>query len=67
MDFIKESILTFSEYDRQEFIRFLSRKRPSSARKDVEVFKKLYTNYTRGVALDQKLKGDQNYHAIRKR
>ncbi|MBG14718.1 MAG: hypothetical protein CL853_00010 [Crocinitomicaceae bacterium] len=67
MDFIKESILTFSEYDRQEFIRFLSRKRPSSARKDVEVFKKLYINYTRGVALDQKLKGDQNYHAIRKR
>ena len=67
MDFIRESILTFSEYDRQEFIRFLSRKRPSSSRKDVEVFKELYGFYTSGKVKDQKRKGDQNYHAIRKR
>ena len=67
MDFIKEVIVTFSEYDKEEFVRFLSRKRPTSARKDVGVFLELYRSYQNNSPVPLKLKGSQNYHAIRKR
>ena len=67
MDFIKEVIVTFSEYDKEEFVRFLSRKRPTSARKDVGVFLELYRSYQNNSPVPPKLKGSQNYHAIRKR
>ena len=67
MDFIKEVILTFSEYDKEEFIHFLARKRPVAARKDVEVFKILFTSYLNDNKIGNQFKGQQNYHAVRKR
>ena len=67
MDLIKEIILTFSDPDKKEFEQFLSRKRPGAKRKDVEVFRKLYSAYNGGVKNENSLVGDQNYHAIRKR
>lgn len=67
MDLIKEIILTFSDPDKKEFEQFLSRKRPGAMRKDVEVFRKLYSVYNGGVKNENSLVGDQNYHAIRKR
>ena len=67
MDFIKEVVLTFSEYDKEEFIHFLARKRPDVARKDVEVFKMIYISYLKDNTIGANLKGSQNYHAIRKR
>jgi hypothetical protein len=42
MDLIKEIILTLTDADKKEFEQFLSRKRPGSTRKDVEIFRKLY-------------------------
>lgn len=67
MDFIKEVVLTFSEYDKEEFIHFLARKRPNAARKDVEIFKMIYSSYLKDNKIGENLKGSQNYHAIRKR
>lgn len=66
MDFIKETILTFSLKDKEEFERFISRKKVKDNRKDVNVFNKLYNTYI-GNTSNSELKGDQNYHAIRKR
>ena len=67
MDLIKEIILTLSDPDKKEFEQFLSRKRPSAVRKDVEVFRKLFSIYNSGLKNKNDLAGDQNYHAIRKR
>jgi hypothetical protein len=66
MDFIKETILTFSSKDKEEFERFISRKQVKEKRKDVLVFKTLYDLYTDDNGKID-LKGDQNYHAVRKR
>lgn len=66
MNFIKEVILTLSLKDKEEFQRFLSRKQPKKGRKDVIVFDNLYFKYVENRT-DDILKGDQNYHAIRKR
>mgnify|MGYP001305775689 CR=1 FL=1 len=67
MDLIKEIILTLSDPDKKEFEQFLSRKRPGAVRKDVEVFRKLFSIYNSGSKNKNSLAGDQNYHAIRKR
>jgi len=67
MDFIKETILTFSLKDKEEFERFLSRKQQKKERKDLLVFQKLYEQYTSNSDAVEDLKGDPNYHAIRKR
>ena len=67
MDLIKEIILTLSDPDKKEFEQFISRKRPGAMRKDVDVFRKLYSAYNGRVKNDKSLVGDQNYHAIRKR
>ena len=67
MDLIKEIILTLSDPDKKEFEQFLSRKRPGSARKDVDVFRKLFSIYNGNKVSKNNLVGDQNYHAIRKR
>lgn len=66
MNFIKETILTLSLKDKEEFVQFLIRKQVRQGRKDVLVFNSLYNEYTRGVQNDI-LKGHQNYHAVRKR
>ena len=67
MDLIKEIILTLSDADKKEFEQFLSRKRPGSTRKDVEIFRKLYEQHNDSGKQKNSLKGDQNYHALRKR
>tara|TARA_Y100001978_G_scaffold176016_1_gene168635 strand:- start:1338 stop:2834 length:1497 start_codon:yes stop_codon:yes gene_type:complete len=67
MDLIKEIILTLSDPDKKEFEQFLSRKRPGTMRKDVEVFRTLFSIYNSGSKSKNNLAGDQNYHAIRKR
>jgi len=67
MDLIKEIILTLSDPDKKEFEQFLSRKRPGAMRKDIEVFRTLFSIYNSGSKSKNNLAGDQNYHAIRKR
>ena len=67
MDLIKEIILTLSDPDKKEFEQFISRKRPGAMRKDVDVFRKLFSFYNGGKKNEISLVGDQNYHAIRKR
>jgi len=66
MDFIKETILTFSIKDKEEFERFISRKQVKEERKDVLVFDQLFRFYQENNAKSN-LKGDQKYPAIRKR
>ena len=66
MNFIKEVIRTFTRKDKEEFEYFLARKKPQKKRKDVEVFNALYKEYLFHDT-NNNLKGDQNYHAIRKR
>lgn len=67
MDFIKETILTLTQKEKEEFERFLSRKQSKKERKDLQVFDILFDIYHRAKEEDKTLKGDQNYHAIRKR
>ena len=67
MDLIKEIILTLSDADKKEFEQFLSRKRPGAIRKDVKIFRDLFNLYNNTNKSKNELKGDQNYHAIRKR
>lgn len=67
MDLIKEITLTLSEIDKKEFESFLTRKRPGSNRKDLEIFRNLYQDYNRVSTLKKSYAGNQNYHAIRKR
>lgn len=67
MDFIKETILTFSQKDKEEFERFLTRKQQKKDRKDLDVFQKLFDTYSKNSEDLKAFKGDQNYHAIRKR
>ena len=67
MDLIKEIILTLSDADKKEFEQFLSRKRPGAIRKDVKIFRDLFSLYNNTNKSKNELKGDQNYHAIRKR
>ena len=42
MDLIKEISSTFSKKNYRNFIKFFTRKRPASSRKDVQVFEQLY-------------------------
>lgn len=67
MDLIKEIILTLSDADKKEFEQFLSRKRPGAIRKDVKIFRDLFSLHNNTNKSKNELKGDQNYHAIRKR
>tara|TARA_B100001287_G_scaffold133760_2_gene112631 strand:+ start:508 stop:2007 length:1500 start_codon:yes stop_codon:yes gene_type:complete len=67
MDFLKEITITFSEIKKRNFEKFLSRKRPSDSRKDIEIFNILYQSYTKPSNKLQQLKGHPNYHATRKR
>ncbi len=66
MNFIKEVIVTFAGKDKEEFEYFLARKKPQKNRKDVAVFRELYKEYI-SDDISNVYKGDQNYHAIRKR
>ena len=66
MDLIKEITLTLSEIDKKEFESFLTRKRPGSNRKDLDVFRNLYHDYN-GNSNVKKSILESNYHAIRKR
>ena len=67
MDLIKEITLTLSEIDKKEFESFLTRKRPGSNRKDLDVFRNLYHDYNANSNVKKNYTGNQNYHAIRKR
>lgn len=67
MDFIRETILTFTQKDKEEFERFLARKQVRKQRKDILVFQHLFEEHMTGSISALNLKGDQNYHAIRKR
>ena len=67
MDLIKEITLTLSEIDKKEFESFLTRKRPGSIRKDIEIFRNLYLVYNGASNSKRSYTGNQNYHAIRKR
>jgi hypothetical protein len=67
MDLIKEIVITLSEVDKKEFEQFLTRKRPSKERKDVEVFSHLYSIHNSSKSQKNHFSGNQNYHAIRKR
>ena len=67
MDLIKEISSTFSKKTQRNFIKFFSRKRPSSFRKDVKLFEELNNHYKSNSYKKLSHKGDPNYHAIRKR
>ena len=67
MDLIKEISTTFSKKTQRIFIKFFSRKRPSSFRKDVKLFEELNNHYNSNSYKKLSHKGDPNYHAIRKR
>ena len=67
MDLIKEISSTFSKKNYRNFIKFFTRKRPASSRKDVQVFEQLYNHYQSPGYKKLPFKGDPNYHAIRKR
>ena len=67
MDLIKEIVITLSEVDKKEFEQFLTRKRPGKTRKDVEVFRHLFSFYNNPKKTKNNLSGNQNYHALRKR
>ena len=67
MDLIKEISSTFSKKTQRNFIKFFSRKRPSSFRKDVTLFEELNNHYKSNSYKKLSHKGDPNYHAIRKR
>ena len=67
MDLIKEISNTFSKKTHRNFIKFLTRKRPDSSRKDVKVFEELSSYYSNNKLSKLSFKGDPNYHAIRKR
>ena len=67
MDILKEIAITFSEIKKRNFEKFLSRKRPSSSRKDLEIFNILYQSYNKPSEKLNQLKGHPNYHAVRKR
>ena len=67
MDLIKEIVITLSEVDKKEFEQFLTRKRPGKTRKDVEVFRHLFSFYNNPKKTTNNLSGNQNYHALRKR
>ena len=67
MDLIKEISNTFSKKNHRNFIKFFTRKRPDSSRKDVKVFEELSSYYSNNKLSKLSFKGDPNYHAIRKR
>ena len=67
MDLIKEISSTFSLKTQRNFIKFFTRKRPSSFRKDVKLYQELTVYYNSNSYKKLSYKGDPNYHAIRKR
>jgi len=67
MDLIKEITLTLSENDKKEFESFLTRKRPGTNRKDLEIFRDLFAAYNGNKKNKNRYLGNPNYHAIRKR
>ncbi len=67
MDFLKEITITFSESKKRNFEKFMARKRPNSARKDIQVFESLYQSYLNPKKSANIFKGKATYHAIRKR
>ena len=67
LDLIKEISSTFSKKTQRNFIKFFTRKRPSSFRKDVKLFEELNNHYRSNSYKKLSHKGDPNYHAIRKR
>tara|TARA_B110001454_G_scaffold27772_1_gene27121 strand:+ start:356 stop:1849 length:1494 start_codon:yes stop_codon:yes gene_type:complete len=67
LDLIKEISSTFSKKTLRNFIKFFARKRPSSFRKDVNLFEELTIHYNTNSYKKLSHKGDPNYHAIRKR
>ena len=67
MDLIKEISSTFSKKTQRNFIKFFTRKRPSSFRKDVKLYQELTVYYNSNSYKKLSYKGDPNYHAIRKR
>ena len=67
MDLIKEISSTFSHKTQRNFIKFFTRKRPSSFRKDVKLYQELTVYYNSNSYKKLSYKGDPNYHAIRKR
>ncbi|MCH1611659.1 MAG: hypothetical protein L7S72_00035 [Flavobacteriales bacterium] len=67
MDLIKEISSTFSKKTQRNFIKFFTRKRPSSFRKDVKLFEELNNHYKSNSYKKLTYKGDPNYHATRKR
>ena len=67
MDFLKEITITFSESKKRNFEKFMARKRPNSARKDIQVFESLYQSYVNPKKSNNIYKGQATYHAIRKR
>tara|TARA_Y100000991_G_scaffold215461_1_gene205991 strand:- start:5308 stop:6867 length:1560 start_codon:yes stop_codon:yes gene_type:complete len=67
LDLIKEISNTFSKKTQKNFIKFFTRKRPSSFRKDVKLFEELIIHYNSNSYKKLTYKGDPNYHAIRKR
>lgn len=67
MDLIREISLTFSKKSHRNFVKFFTRKRPSSSRKDVQVFEELSNYYKSNSYTKLPYKGAANYHAIRKR
>jgi hypothetical protein len=67
LDLIKEISSTFSKKTLRNFSKFFARKRPSSSRKDVNLFEELTIHYNTNSYKKLSHKGDPNYHAIRKR
>ena len=66
MDLIKEITLTLSEIDKKEFESFLTRKRPGSNRKDLDVFRNLYHDYNANSNIKKNYTGNQNYQCQNK-
>ena len=67
MDLLKEILITFSNKKRKEFEKFLVRKRPSEDRRDITIFNDLFKYYNSSQIRKITYKGNQKYHAIRKR
>ena len=67
MDLLKEILITFSNKKKKEFEKFLVRKRPSDDRRDITIFNELFKYYNSSQIRKINYKGNQKYHAIRKR
>ena len=64
---INKYISSIETQKKKEFEKFLVRKRPSDDRRDITIFNDLFMYYNSSQIRKITYKGNQKYHAIRKR